>query len=279
MSKNIVIPTCVRDQELLFWQIKGFDRYLDTPVNLHYVINERHDTGDGLENIRIVRDVIGATLSNKTKHNVVITDWRDLDIYDRLPSNIKDRGWLRQQIIKLLYPLDDPYLVLDTKDLLLKDSYWTEIYRHHHRISKIDRYPVFDIFLKNLFQTIPMVPDTLAGVLTPQIFDPAVVEKIKLIYGGEEPFLYWFDKFQFPSEFLLHDYVQQYAKCPDVAPRNRVENYGFIQRLWTVDKIWKTLDDFDHDDQKVFLKFQLDPFQEHITQPAVKNWIVKHFDS
>jgi hypothetical protein len=270
-DRNIVIPTFVGDQDLLIWQIKCFDRFLSPPLKLHYVL-----TGQSEFNKHLAQ-LINNLKITYNNHEIIVDHCDELEIWHSLPADIKNRGWIAQQIIKLFYPLDTPYLVMDTKDLVLKPCDWHDIFQHHSlTIPKnvlIDPYYEFWDTLEKVY---PSGPILTRGFSTPQIIDPTVVDKLTKKFNGVDHFLEWFGSFVYPSEFLLYDYAQQYHGFRDVAISARHVNYVSLRHVHqasTAEMLLGKFQEFENNPMIRIFKIHRAALENNPLANTIMSWI------
>lgn len=273
-GRNIVIPTFIGDQDLLIWQIRSFDRFLTTPVRIHYVLND-------LENKSYLRSLIQGLASKYSTHEIIITDCDQLDIWDQLPTKIKNHGWKSQQIIKLFYPLDRAYLVMDTKDLMLKPRQWEDIFQHHPLIN-VDTLPFqFREFWQELGKILQSTPNFTRGISTPQIVDPEVANKTVWTFKTTENLLEWFGDFMYPAEFLLYDCVQQYNNHYDVTrtlKRNIYLNLRDIHDM-SHEILINGIKDFESNPIAFIMRIHRTMINDQKIQSTLYSWLSSKFRS
>jgi hypothetical protein len=269
-DRNIVIPTFLGDQELLDWQFRCFDHFLATPVCIHYILNDLDNS--------YLRNKIQSLKSQYRTHEIVVTDCDQLDFWHMVPQHTKNHGWASQQLIKLFYPLDSAYLVMDTKDLVLKPCQWVDIFQHHPLLPVKDIPSPFIEFWQAMEKIWEGKPSAHRGISTPQIVDPKVVEKIIWGLGTTDELLKWFGSFMVPAEFLLHDFVQQYNNHYDVTRTAKRIIYRDLRDIHYENKnITQLLEDFESNPCALVLRLHRTMLNDPAQKSIILSWLESKF--
>jgi hypothetical protein len=201
--KQVLVVTCDRDRWQFLLQIRSIGKFLE-PCNLCVIINE-HDPQRWLcwfkENCEQRLD----------RHHVKIMTREDFnDIIPCQSLDDKVSGWISQQIYKLLFSLkvNDPYLVLDSKNWFIKDSKLVD-FQQRTRVG-ISTNPGFVNFYDRCLEQFEMPKDTMyRPIITPYAIDPAIVRSMLDKFQGAKNFFDWFTSDKIASEFMAYDLFAQ----------------------------------------------------------------------
>jgi hypothetical protein len=201
---EIVTITCKEDIQLCVYQLKSMHKYLE-PCTINVVINEVE--------IKSLKQLIEQQRRKMYKHRIKI--WSRSQVL-KTKLNFKD-GWIIQQLLKLFMPLKDDYIVLDCKDIFLKETKVKDIlklqYKEQPHVYKCPTWgPFFNEVHTKLHRTYlksdRSVSYAINGIQTPRIIKKIVIKEILSNWKTKKEFLKWWSNLDcMPSEFVLYDYV------------------------------------------------------------------------
>lgn len=226
---ELVTITCNEDIKLCIYQLKSIHKYVE-PCTVNVVINE--------VNIKSVRMLINKQKKRMIYHKIKIWSINQVFKTDKTFKN----GWVSQQLIKLLMPLDNDYIVLDCKDIFLKPTLLTNIiklqYKNQYNVSRCKTWgKFFNIIHRTLNKRykIKLNPiKDINGIQTPRLIKKSVTLEIINVWKSKKKFIRWWAKLTcMMSEFILYDYI---AHCINVqlSTDQRFEEYEIVG-IWNMD--------------------------------------------
>lgn len=228
---ELVTITCKEDIELCVYQLKSMHKYLE-PCTVNVVINEI--------DIKSTERLIQKQRRKMYKHRIKIWS-RQQVLKTRL--NFKD-GWIIQQLLKLLMPLDDDYIVLDCKDIFLKDTRITDIsklqYKDQTSVHICKTWGLFFTEIHNVLnkkhfksRNVKIIATRINGIQTPRVIKKSVILEILKCWKQKKNFLKWWSNLTcMPSEFILYDYVADRIK-ETLPTTQRFENHEIVG-IWNM---------------------------------------------
>lgn len=204
MCMELVTITCKEDIDLCVYQLKSIHKYVE-PCTVNVVINEL--------------DIKSATaILKKQKRKMaskhVVKIWSQRQVF-KTGKTFKN-GWVSQQLLKLLMPLDKDYIVLDCKDIFLKPTMLSDIvklqYKNQPNASRCktwgEFYRLINSKLSNKYTTNVNPILAINGIQTPRLIKKSVVLEITNVWGNNKKFVRWWAKLTcLMSEFILYDYI------------------------------------------------------------------------
>ena len=226
---DLVTITCKEDIELCVYQLKSIHKYVE-PCTVHVVINET--------DIKSAKVSINKQKRRMIRHNVKI--WSRNQVF-KTNETFKS-GWVSQQLIKLLMPIDQDYVVLDCKDIFLKSTLLTDIvklqYKNQPNVSRCKSWGNFyrliniQLFKKYAIDIKPMT--AINGIQTPRLIKKSVVLEIIKVWGSKKKFIKWWAGLKcLMSEFILYDYVA-YCKNEMLPNHQRFKEHEIVG-IWNMD--------------------------------------------
>ena len=214
---RILIVTFSGDLPLLKLQLASIKKFLQ-PCKIDIIINDI--------NCQPVRREIAPIILQMKNHTVNITDGpvNIPSVYGRY-FRYQYTSWHVQQLHKIINHIDEPYIVLDTKDIFVKPTSLEDITRLQqpwyirdyiiegrivsHRKFVDFAFESFDLLGKPEVRDNPQYA-TLRNFTTPFYIDPSMLDPVKKVFDYNlEDFYTWFLSFEYPSEFLLHEVSRQ----------------------------------------------------------------------
>lgn len=214
---QVLVVTCNRDRWLFLIQCKSMGKFLD-PCTINIVINETHS-----------QSWIAWFTNNCKKYlaNHLVTIYTHEDFFDDLDFSIVHKtqeGWVTQQIFKLAFALktSSEYMVLDSKNWFVRKTNLLEIYPRLRRWK--DHNYTFNKFVDSCNANFNLAEETAyRPAITPYKFNPDIVKKLFLTFGGVNKFMSWFVSFRDPSEFIVYDlYAQSIGQEQDSGSSRQV---------------------------------------------------------
>lgn len=214
---RILIVTFSGDIPLLELQLESIDKFLESCI-IDIIINDI--------NPKPVREVAGKWAAQMSRHTVRIHNGTD-----NIPSiygqyfRYHYTSWHCQQLHKIINHIDEPYIVLDTKDIFIKrttllelsktqQTWWLKDWDESHRDFIDFAREAYVLAGRPEKMDQPKKELVLRNFTTPFIIQPIVIEKVKKVFDNNlEDFYTWFLSFGLPSEFLLHEVFRQ---CNDI---------------------------------------------------------------
>ena len=197
---DIVTITFNQDLELCKYQLKSIRKFLE-PCHIHIVINEQ-DTSHA-------RSVLNDEI-NKLQN---VTVWDQQQIIKRFP--VSRRGWWTQQVLKLLFPSNNDYVVLDCKDIFIRPTLLSDLKKEQHEAQpNVEICPTWGNFYKELNLKLSphykeKVDHTLIrDIQTPRLIRNDVKKTILKVWQDNTTFAEWFLSIKMPSEFILYDTIR-----------------------------------------------------------------------
>lgn len=185
----ILTITCNRDIDVFLSQLRSFDLFLET-TNVAVVINEDDNS---LFNEKCLSKI------NNSKHKIIVNTRKEI-----LGNvNISD-GWVTQQLIKLFYPSEE-YIVLDCKDILVKDTKVNDLKKEQYQDQSYN-----ESRWKQMYEKLEEIVGTLdktkfRNSATPRLLKKSVIDKALSNFSSKNDFINWFKNIWLPSEFILYD--------------------------------------------------------------------------
>lgn len=208
LVKDICIVSYDKSIDLFLLQLETLDKYL-VESNIHLVINESDTTNF----IARTKNRIDASV-----HNFILYSRNDIIGETSLS------GWRSQQLIKLLMPLNEWY-VLDDKDLFLKKIKFSDL-KKRQRLNYMSGDMFVDFFenVKKVLHCEYRIEDTPIN-WTPNFFEKKVIDYILKAFKGKDNLIKFFEK-DTPAEFLLYHLASKIL-CTDTyekMPENYIKN-------------------------------------------------------
>ena len=252
---EIVTITCENDFDLCLYQLKSMEKFLE-PCTINVVINE--------EDIEPYKTKIPYSKIH------TIRVWSQFDILQRKAPHFN--GWVNQQILKLIIPLDCDYVVLDCKDIFIKTTKLEDLKRRHRqkhpnplKTKPWTKWfpPTIDILYKH-YKTRINVKE-INSIQTPRYIRKTVVSEIPKIWGDRSKFIKWFGKFGMPSEFILYDCLEQFTH----SERNKKYLPREIVAFWYPEQ----LDFTKINDNTRIVKIHRRIYNDIDLQDKIKKWL------
>jgi len=264
---DVVTLTHNDDKELLLWQLYSIEQHLES-CNFHIVINE--------DKIDTVLDYIKPTIDKIKNHSITV--WGRKDI---LSIDINKHGWWHQQLIKLLMPLKDNYIVLDCKDIFIKETSIAELSLTNaiNQPNVVgcktwgDFFEKMHMFIKDKFEN-DIDPKKLKGIQTPRLIKQDVRNKILSFFNNDIDFINWFLEFDLPSEFILYDTVALHMNIDD-GERYPLTFHGstWNQEMWE-EEGFDTVKENTH-----MFKIHRRVYNNPSNKITIDNWLSKRVNS
>ena len=257
---EIVTVTCEDDFELCLHQLASIEKFLD-PCVVNVIINEK--------NVKYYVDRIQETFSN-SKHRIEL--WSQRDILETKAPHFN--GWVTQQLLKVLIPINDDYICLDCKDLFVKQTNVNDLKRAQRKRQPDPRIGqpwcrFYDPMISKLYRYYKTRINSkkINAIQTPRYIKKEVVNEIPKIWNGKENFIKWWGKFGMPSEFILNDAIELYLGKQE--RKSNVFGEDEIVAFWTADDL-----DFSviTDDTRI-VKIHRRIYNDPATHKIVKKWI------
>lgn len=271
---ELVTITCKEDIELCVYQLKSMHKYLE-PCTVNVVINEI--------DIKSTKRLIKKQQRKMYKHRIKIWS-RQQVLKTRL--NFKD-GWIIQQLLKLFMPLDDDYIVLDCKDIFLKDTRITDIsklqYKDQPSVHTCKTWGLFFTEIHNVLnkkhfknRNVKIIATRINGIQTPRVIKKSVILEILKCWEQKKNFLKWWSNLTcIPSEFILYDYVADRIK-ETLPTTQRFKNHEIVG-IWNMSmyNINQEIDLSKVKKQTRILKLHKRVFNNPTVNVELKKWLDK----
>lgn len=215
---DLVIITFSKDLYLCKWQLRTIKKFLE-PCTIHIVVNEQdhsHASYYLKEEVELLE-------------NHVVHFWSRTKILGEVPDNIN--GWISQQLLKLLLPIDKDYIVLDCKDMFIRPTMLNDLIKEHYRNqSNVKICKTWKYFSNKLLRRLNdfygenINHKDIRDIQTPRLIKKSIRKKILEIFKNKQHFIDWFLTMQMPSEFILYDAVRLYEKemTTDIFPKKEI---------------------------------------------------------
>jgi hypothetical protein len=200
---DLVTVTFNDDVFLCEYQLKSIRKFVE-PCKIHIIVNE--------EDITFVQNFLHNEVSKLTKHSVVF--WSRSKILGGI--NVNRSGWYTQQLLKLLLPIKEDYIVLDCKDIFVSAIGLLELSKEHYKNqSNVKKSPTWGNFYREviikLSETYPnrkLVQSQIKSIQTPRLIKKSIRKKIFDTWKDKNEFITWFLNIPMPSEFILYDILR-----------------------------------------------------------------------
>jgi len=198
---EVVTITCKDDFDLCLWQLKSIEKFLE-PCNINVVVNEDDNyTEECRQRIN----------SLNLKLNIRV--WSQYEILQQESPHFN--GWVTQQLLKLLVPIDCDYICLDCKDIFIKSTLLKDLQKNHYKRHPDPRTGqpwcrFYDPMISKLYKhyKIRINSKKINAIQTPRYIKKEVVSEIPQIWNSKSNFIKWWGKFGMPSEFILYDSLE-----------------------------------------------------------------------
>jgi hypothetical protein len=209
-NRHILMVTYFGDVKLAGYSLLALDKFLIEPSIIQLYINE-----PGQVMYDECAEYLAGIVKSFKNHQVVIHSRREILKFNQLLGNNK-QGYVSQQLIKLFAKIDQYYLIIDPKDILINPIRSSDLFINHWPYrAKQDTLTEPFVQFCNKLESIYGHRKKLRGCLTPYMIDSAITKQILLKHNGSiEQFGQWFGTFNSPSEFFLYDYAEKfYTDC------------------------------------------------------------------
>jgi hypothetical protein len=201
---DIVTITFNQDLELCKYQLKSIRKFLE-PCHLHIVINE--------EDTSYARSILNEEI-NKLQN---VTVWDQQQIIKTFP--VSRQGWYTQQVLKLLFPSNNDYVVLDCKDIFIRPTLLSDLKKEQHSTQpNVEKSLPWNIFYKELNLKLSehykekINHKLIRNIQTPRLIRNDVKKTILKVWQDNTTFAEWFLNIKMPSEFILYDTIRLYEQ-------------------------------------------------------------------
>lgn len=272
---RILIVTFNGDAPLLKLQLESINKFLE-PCMIDIIVNEPNSE-------HLIKQA-QPWIARLKHHNVMMHRGEDsLNFLYGDRYRYDYTSWHCQQMHKLFNHLDEPYVVLDTKDIFIKPTSLADITKHQPKwFLKEDKRTHID-FLKFAWEAFLLsgredIYNTdrefvhLRSFVTPYYMDPKISRKIvkDCFDDSLDDFFSWFMSFAFPSEFLLHEIFDQAYKITDPNIEDLTTDFYYTIRHTKYQKyIWKDNWHEGITDKTHILKIHINVFEDEKVQKAV----------
>lgn len=267
---ELVTITCKEDLELCVYQLKSIHKFVE-PCTVNVVINET--------DVKFARMLLKRQTRVMYKHKIKFWSRTAIIKTDKTFKN----GWISQQLLKLLIPLPDDYIVLDCKDIFLKPTKITDIAKLHYKNqpdpSTCKSWGNFYNEANNvLYKTYPIKinPKEINGIQTPRLMKKSVLEEIGKVWKSKKKFINWWAKLNCsPSEFILYDYIAYSTN--QMLPKTQRFLRNEIVGIWNMD-MYNTNQEVnlnDIKDETRILKIHKRVFNNQEVNKAIRKWLDK----
>jgi hypothetical protein len=220
---DLVTVTFNGDVFLCEYQLKSIRKFVE-PCTIHIIVNE--------EDITFVQNFLHDEVSKLTQHSVVF--WSRSKILGGIGVN--RRGWYTQQVLKLLLPIEEDYIVLDCKDIFVATVTLSDLsYEQFKNQPNVRKCPTWGNFYKEtilkLSETYPkrkINQTQIKDIQTPRLIKKSIRERLFSTWKDENDFITWFLNIPMPSEFILYDTIRLFNyenintnvswKCREILP-------------------------------------------------------------
>ena len=200
---DLVTVTFNDDVFLCEYQLKSIRKFVE-PCKIHIIVNEEDTT--------FVQNFLHNEVSKLTQHSVVF--WSRSKILGGISVN--RRGWYTQQLLKLLLPIQEDYIVLDCKDIFVSTVTLTELsYEQRKNQPNVEKCQTWGNFYREtilkLSETYPKrkIDQTqIKGIQTPRLIKKSISKKLFDTWNDKNEFVTWFLNIPMPSEFILYDTIR-----------------------------------------------------------------------
>jgi hypothetical protein len=200
---DLVTVTFNDDAFLCEYQLKSIRKFVE-PCNVHIIVNE--------EDITFVQNFLHKEVSKLTQHSVVF--WSRSKILEGI--NVNRGGWYTQQLLKLLLPVEEDYIVLDCKDIFVSTVTLLELSNEQLKNQpNVKKCPTWGNFYREtilkLSETYPerKIDQTqIKNIQTPRLIKKSIRKKLFKIWKDNNEFVTWFLNIPMPSEFILYDTIR-----------------------------------------------------------------------
>lgn len=272
---RILIVTFAGDLPLLKLQLESINKFLE-PCMIDIIVNEPSSA--------YVRNQAQPWITRMKHHDVMIHSGEDnLNFLYGDRYRYDYTSWHCQQIHKLINHLDEPYVVLDTKDIFIKPTSLADITKHQPKWFLRDDKRTHIDFLKFAWEAFLLSGRTdiyeadrkfvrLRSFVTPFYMDPRIIKNVlkDCFDGSLEDFVSWFFSFDFPSEFLLHDIFDQKYKLTDPSIEDlKIDFCHTIRHTKYKNYVWKDNWHKEITDKTHILKIHINVFEDKKVQKDV----------
>jgi len=259
---QIVTITCKDDFDLCLWQLKSIEKFLE-PCKINVVVNEDDNYTNDCK--RVITDL---------NLKLDIRVWSQQEILQQEAPHFN--GWVTQQLLKLLIPIDSDYICLDCKDIFVKSTLLEDLEKNPSERQPDPRTGqpwcrFFDPMVQILWRhyKIRFNSKKLNGIQTPRHIQKQVVDEIPKIWKDKSKFIKWWGRFGMPSEFILYDSIELILDLQK--KKGNCFNKKEIISYWYPEEL-----DFDLiDDNTRIIKIHRRIFNDKYCYPKVKNWLKK----
>lgn len=227
---QLLIVTCDIDRWHFRIQCLTLEKYME-PCELHVIVNEVDP--------RPWLDWFSANLKRHIRQHIIRVYVSDHFFTKQRFTGILDssHGWVTQQILKLVFSfvIDQPYLVLDSKNWLIKPVAYHDIaakwQRKTIRGHKDERWG-FKPFLASCCDILDLPIDSKYRLVqTPFEIDNDIAKRLFYAFGGLDAFVDWFIGFSRPSEFMVYDLFAQSIHMGEDIGSNMASYRGYFHGL------------------------------------------------
>jgi hypothetical protein len=256
---QLVTITCEDDFELFLYQLKSIEKYVE-PCTVNVVINE--------PDIELFKNKVPAS----QKHTIKV--WSQKEILERPAPHFN--GWVTQQLLKLLIPIEDDYICLDAKDIFLRPTLLVDL-KKTPRLRQPDprtgqpwcRFYTPMIRMLYKYYKIRVNSKNVYGIQTPRYIKHAVVKDIPKVWRSKSKFVKWWGQFGMPSEFILYDCMEMCVGLREKASNKFPKDD--IVAFWKLEDL--NLDTITSATRIVKIHRRI--YNDPTVQPKIKSWLDK----
>lgn len=265
---ELVTITCKEDIELCVYQLKSIHKYVE-PCIVNVVVNEL--------DIKFANIIINKQKKRMPRHTIKI--WSRDQVFET-DITFKN-GWISQQLIKLLMPLDNDYIVLDCKDIFLKHTLLSDIIKLQYKsqpnpkvcktwgefFSTIHKKTLHSRYETNL----KIIGNNINDIQTPRLIKKSVILEIISIWKSKKKFIRWWSKLTcIMSEFMLYDYIA-YCKNENLPNNQRFKDHEIIG-IWNMN-IYHKVDLKSIKEETRILKIHKRVFNNPEVNYTIQKWL------
>lgn len=240
-------------------QCLTLEKYME-PCELHVVVNEAYP--------RSWLNWFDVNLKRHIRKHVVHVYIGEHFFDDRTFIRLEDAftGWVTQQVFKLAFSLvtDRPYLVLDSKNWLIKPTIYDDISGKRKRSNAS---AIYTEMIESAIEIFKLGTDiTYCHEITPFEMNPEITLQMFDTFGGLAGFVEWFTSFPYQSEFVVYNLFAQ-----SIGRREAIDGYRATPCLnyWLRGKNEEKMTEIDN----MFLSedaIDLDKVREVLKHPHIK---------
>ena len=194
---EIVTVVYKEDLDLFKLYVKFLEKNLTDICNVNIILNESENNLWQFTDFEV--DV--EELFESSRHSYRL--WTQQEI---LKTEVNAVGWVVQQLLKILIPINRDYIVLDSKDLIVKPCSY-ETLKKTQPPSVLQ--PMWKDWRGSIHKKMKINTETYNSPVTPRFIEISIRDLIFKKFADTNEFIQWFTKHKLPSEFILYDCIKE----------------------------------------------------------------------